>query len=1159
MRKSRRSVVAISTLMILMLCTIIIVQADPDPDDEDENQGGSGSSNFTGTWYVDSGDDLVYANQTVVIWSGNVVINSSANLTFVNATLGIEGSLTINGGGRAIFKRGATLIVQGDLIVNSRGLLNLSHSTLRMSCASEGLYKINIKKHGALNAHNTTFARFGNPPTFFNYSFECRGNISLVDCNISHIARTGMMMPQPSGIQLMRPGVTTYPMHCLIKRCHFFDNKGAGINVGVRKGPQIIGNSFHDQPTGIQAQTKIDIPLMNIHKNKFYNLSVSGITAATAFAPSPILCMGNITSNTFINCSRGISILTGLKDTTFRDNLFRDNIDILGSGGMGAKFGTNGLINVNFIHNRMIDNDEGINTSTGLEIVNCTVTDNFVNDISANGGDVTSINSIYDWQNSRYSGSNFIENWWYLNISVKEGATPLQGVDVTLKDIYTTSVFLSTTPASGRFEWLLVKEGRYSNTPTFDTPHNLSGSAPGYVPSYLDFTMNKSKEVVLQMVPNNGPSGPSNIQPTSTHNTTVQLTWTAAVDPDSHPITYKVNLYEGVDDTGNQMSFNSSTTNTHFNISQTLEYYKTYFVRIYAEDPYGGLSWATGTFDVVNSPPSDPVIAFDDNNPGPNQDIELRITTPSVDTDTDPVDPVSYTYVWYKNHQMHLEPHWGPITNTTVLNLTIPAENTYVGDLFEVFVTAYDGITGSNTIYSNVTVENKPPEVNQTIDDIIMNEDTIYYFSLEVVFTDSDGHDLTYGESSSSNLTITINENLSVEVKPIKDFNGEETIILSASDPFNTINEEVLVTVNPVNDPPVNRNFTFEVWDTDKNNVTFKANPAEDVDDVDLTYHWNFGDGTVGSGMDADHSYEKVNVSRDYVVTLVVSDGDLNSDICVKTVTIEAYIEPDPGDDDDDDDDIVDDDVDDDVDLNDTDADGLPDVWEMQYFDDLSQGPDGDYDNDGLSNLKEHLDGTDPTVPEGQPPDDDDDKPEESGLGFFAWLLIILGTIVVLIIVVVVVLIMRRKKTDEAVEEEGPGYVEETPPQRTVTTQIHRAQPIPRAQPPPQAQQAPVQEYREPAPQTPVHPEEEVLVHPEEEVPIVEQEAPGQVPESMPDSAAPEQLEPGEEPPEEVITDEELDKELDELAELEESVAELEPLEELSPIEDPLDIDDLMD
>ena len=47
----------------------------------------------------------------------------------------------------------------------------------------------------------------------------------------------------------------------------------------------------------------------------------------------------------------------------------------------------------------------------------------------------------------------------------------------------------------------------------------------------------------------------------------------------------------------------------------------------------------------------------------------------------------------------------------------------------------------------------------------------------------------------------------------------------------------------------------------------------------------------------------------------------------------------------------------------DKDKDGLGDNWEREYFDNLEQGPDGDYDDDGYTNLEEYQKGTDPTDP----------------------------------------------------------------------------------------------------------------------------------------------------------------------------------------------------
>jgi hypothetical protein len=42
---------------------------------------------------------------------------------------------------------------------------------------------------------------------------------------------------------------------------------------------------------------------------------------------------------------------------------------------------------------------------------------------------------------------------------------------------------------------------------------------------------------------------------------------------------------------------------------------------------------------------------------------------------------------------------------------------------------------------------------------------------------------------------------------------------------------------------------------------------------------------------------------------------------------------------------------------------GMPDWWQMQYFGNLDQPPDGDYDGDGVDNLDEYLEGTNPTNP----------------------------------------------------------------------------------------------------------------------------------------------------------------------------------------------------
>ncbi len=54
--------------------------------------------------------------------------------------------------------------------------------------------------------------------------------------------------------------------------------------------------------------------------------------------------------------------------------------------------------------------------------------------------------------------------------------------------------------------------------------------------------------------------------------------------------------------------------------------------------------------------------------------------------------------------------------------------------------------------------------------------------------------------------------------------------------------------------------------------------------------------------------------------------------------------------------------------LLDTDGNGLPDLWQYRFFYALGQSPSADPDNDGINNLDEYLDGTDPTVNSSQKP-----------------------------------------------------------------------------------------------------------------------------------------------------------------------------------------------
>jgi hypothetical protein len=166
----------------------------------------------------------------------------------------------------------------------------------------------------------------------------------------------------------------------------------------------------------------------------------------------------------------------------------------------------------------------------------------------------------------------------------------------------------------------------------------------------------------------------------------------------------------------------------------------------------------------------------------------------------------------------------------------------------------------------------------------------------------------------------------------------------------------------------------------------------------------------------------------------------------------------------------------------DTDGDGLPDTWEVQYFTDITKyGADDDPDNDGLTNLQEYYGETNPMVsdldsdkdglpdawellhfqsitkytgsddpdkdgktnlqeflgPDGVAGGDDStdpnksDKPDKNGDGTDNTMAIAgAGIVVVIIIVILLLLMMMKKKKASASEAEKPDELETGGPDR---------------------------------------------------------------------------------------------------------------------------------
>ena len=86
----------------------------------------------------------------------------------------------------------------------------------------------------------------------------------------------------------------------------------------------------------------------------------------------------------------------------------------------------------------------------------------------------------------------------------------------------------------------------------------------------------------------------------------------------------------------------------------------------------------------------------------------------------------------------------------------------------------------------------------------------------------------------------------------------------------------------PVIDIVVNGNRDRHVTVNINESIMFNASGTFDIDNDTITYTWDFGDGTNGSGAVVTHSYSEKGT---YHVTLIASDGKLESTV---TITVTA-------------------------------------------------------------------------------------------------------------------------------------------------------------------------------------------------------------------------------------------------------------------------------
>jgi len=295
------------------------------------------------------------------------------------------------------------------------------------------------------------------------------------------------------------------------------------------------------------------------------------------------------------------------------------------------------------------------------------------------------------------------------------------------------------------------------------------------------------------------------------------------------------------------------------------------------------LSGPTGP--VENKPPYQPQLAI---TPSLTvEDDDDLIVTVMGPTPADPdEDTVTYTYRWLVNTGI------GEFLDDELADRgdhagsTVPAVDTVVGDTWRVEVIPidqYEAVGPSAIATWHVVGANKP--VADAGPDQIVNEDTL------VIFNGSN----SISSSEIVNYTWTFMDNTLrtlIGISPTCNFStpGIYSVILNVTDATGNWNvDTVVITVKDVTDPKAEIRIDQIV--VQEKIVSLDAGNSSDNVGI-VSYEWDFGDGTTGTGPTVSHTYTE---PGNYTATLIVRDAAGNEDTHFTNITVlpaETALEP---------------------------------------------------------------------------------------------------------------------------------------------------------------------------------------------------------------------------------------------------------------------------
>ena len=178
----------------------------------------------------------------------------------------------------------------------------------------------------------------------------------------------------------------------------------------------------------------------------------------------------------------------------------------------------------------------------------------------------------------------------------------------------------------------------------------------------------------------------------------------------------------------------------------------------------------------------------------------------------------------------------------------------------------------------NVSNVNQPPTLDQPADMTVNEGDTA---TQQLTASDPDGDALTYSKVGTTPFFMSVSASGLVTLSPGFADAGSYTGTARVSDGLANNQKSFAITVINMNRCPVaDANGPYQgVINID---VTFHGEGSSDPDGDVLTYAWDFGDLSGGSGPTPTHPYA---AAGDYTVTLTVTDG-----ACTSTATTTAHI-----------------------------------------------------------------------------------------------------------------------------------------------------------------------------------------------------------------------------------------------------------------------------